>query len=200
MALTMAVEAVSCSVHDLAEHRQAVLQLALLGEVVPVRHESPAQGSELLCGVPSRVLALDQVHVAEGEGGEVVDDGRPLGRLYELSVDPQLLDLHPRDGADGFPQFRAERTEHVPVVGGGVPQRLRREEQALYRLLVLHRLPLEDVVLVERDDAPDGRELEVDPDRHVPGVPVLLDEPAGVGGPAQSGEAPLGVVGVHVVE
>lgn len=90
--------------------------------------------------------------------------------------------------------------EHVPVVGGGVPQRLRREEQALYRLLVLHRAPLEDVVLVERDDAPEGRELEVAPDRHVPGVPVLLDEPAGVGGPAQSGEAPLGVVGVHVVE
>lgn len=136
----------------------------------------------------------------EGEGGEVVDDGRPLGERHEFAVDSQLLDRHPRDGADGLPQLRAERAEHVPVVGGGVPQRLRREKQTLYRLFVLHRLPLEDVVLVERDDASEGRELEVVPDRHVSGVPVLLDEPAGVGGPAQPGEAPLGVVGVYPVE
>lgn len=54
--------------------------------------------------------------------------------------------------------------------------------------------------VVERDDAPEGRELEVAPDRHVPGVPVLLDEPAGVRGPAQPAEAPLGMVGVHAVE
>ena len=145
-----------------------------------MRHESPAQGSELLGGVPSRVLALDHVHVAEGEGGEVVDDGRPLGERHELAVDSQLLDRHPRDGADGLSQLRAERAEHIPVVGGGVPQRLRWEEQALYRLLAPHCLTLENVVLVERDDAPEGRELKVAPDRHVSGVPVLLDEPAGV--------------------
>lgn len=39
---------ISCPVHDFTEHGHAVLKLALLGEVVSMRHEASDQSRELL--------------------------------------------------------------------------------------------------------------------------------------------------------
>ncbi len=52
--------------------------------------EASAQGQEIICGVSPCAFSPTQVHIAENQGGEVMDDGCPPGQGRELAVDPLL--------------------------------------------------------------------------------------------------------------